>query len=80
MKSLNNGDWSQSRFKIIMGFMTSLLDIRLRVMDFFLTLMLEIRNMTYDSISVTKCHGSRSCVTEGHVKHSSPGKESINKC
>ena len=69
MKSLNNGDWSQSRFKIIMGFMTSILDFRLRVMDFFLTL-----------IIVTKCNGSRSCVTEGQVKQSSPGKESINKC
>ena len=75
MKSLNNGDWSQSRFKIIMGFMTSILDFRLRVMDFFLT-----RNMTYDLIIVTKCHGTRSCVTEGQVKQSSPGKESINKC
>jgi hypothetical protein len=62
MKSLNNGDWSQSIFNIIMG---------VRIMDFFLT---------YDLIIVTKCHGSRSCVTEGQVKQSSPGKESINKC
>ena len=65
MKSLNNVEWSQSRFKIIMGFMTSILDFCLRVMDFFLTLMVEI------------CHGSRSCVTAGQVKQSSPGKKAL---
>ena len=67
MKSSNNGDWSQSRFKIIMGFMTSILYFRLRIME-------NARNMTHDLIIVTKFHGSRSCVTEGQVKQSSPGK------
>ena len=73
--------WSQSRLKIIMGF------IRFHDVDFRFSFTsngllsdFNARNMTYDLIIVTKCHGSRSCVTEGQVKQSSPGKESINKC
>ena len=51
--------------------MTSGLNFRSQVMDFFLTL---LRDMTYDLIVVAKFHASRSRVTEGKVKQSSPGK------
>ena len=52
--------------------MTSGLNFRSQVMDFFLTL---LRDMTYDLIVVAKFHASRSRVTEGKVKQSSPGKK-----
>ena len=80
MKSLNNGDWSQSRFKIIIDHGFHVVDFRFSFTSNGLLSDFNARNMTYDLIIVTKYHGSRSCVTEGQVKQSSPGKESINKC